>query len=795
MMSRQSQWAAIAGVVLALMLAAWLFRAADTQSTSQSVERPTPARSDHERRVREGAMPETQEGVSIRPEGGDDSDANALRSMGGSESPLQSGADAEASGARVAGEVRIQGVLAGRQLWLALVDSDRIDELGLMGVGVDIAFVYLDARKTTVASDGAFTFSGLPEDWSGALVFPSGYGARVGPNKKPKPYVAVPKPTESLSIDLERIPGVTGRFVSAADGLPMAGLTFSFFLKLNDDSEMGVAWADQEGQFLFATEEQNFERLRLVAENQNSGVFKPVTLSRSALQLDANGDLHVGDVYLEPAEALILRVVDREGRPVQNALAHGFDYDSLVAYPTDADGTSRLVLMTEKSEGMLVEASGYWARVVDFPSPDQGEVLVTLDEKNVLRIEVDARGREGLPPNFHLGLISHDPMDAVWDSRSEQWASARALGTLGMHSQWSGFWTGEEHRIYDSLDEEGVGIFNGLWPGRNFTVEVSAPDGRIVASQEFASLGRAEKKTHVFLIDVGSGVVEGVVLGPQKNAIEGASIWAFNYDRAEASLLERRALVASDFDDYVLATARTDATGRFRIEGIEEDEVSLWIESDGFAPEVVHSVSARPGSHPGTYGMRAGMNVTVRVVDASGIPIDDVFLEHDLGHFQHSGWGFADELGDGAYLVEDLPAREVEFAARLDGPDVVVSHDTRIPELTIVVPVVGQLDVEWNISTAGAESAEGGAGAYLQVLLDPAGGSEEAIKLVLFTFGESAGMKSFQHVTAGAYSFRAYREHPEQSGVPEGEVRMQQVAGPYGVTIERGEPARVKLNF
>ncbi len=217
----------------------------------------------------------------------------------------------------------------------------------------------------------------------------------------------------------------------------------------------------------------------------------------------------------------------------------------------------------------------------------------------------------------------------------------------------------------------------------------------------------------------------------------------------------------------LVASARTDAEGRFTITGIGEAPVSLRVTADGFGPEDVTGVL------PGEAGVEVRLNpcgsVAGVVLDAaSGAPVPDahVYLEHGMSDGATSG-------PDGTFVLTGVAAGSQEVGARAAGyVSGTAPAEVKAGERT--GGVVVRLRMGERLTVLVVRASDGSPIAKAAV---EASGAESAHGVT-----DEAGRAELAGLAPGAVEVRV-----EAEGFARGAAT--------GVTVPREEPCRVALGL
>lgn len=648
-------------------------------------------------------------------------------------------ASAASGNAVVAGRVLVAGRRPETPFTLALVDrSDSV----LMRLGASYVFRSDEAPKATTDEEGRFRFDGLAEDWAGSIQLPAGYALRSRAGESPVTHIGISAPTSDVLIDLDPLLAITGRVLSRSDNRPVEGATIAAIIESGDEIETPESVSGPGGRFMLGRTSRNIERLTLLVAHEERLLFGKSEVESPAI-LDRDGSVEVGAIYLSHVRMFDLYVSDSRGRPIAGARAFGVPPTMAFSERTDDKGYVQIQIMVgvPESGALAVRRDGFWTQVLDLPR-EGADARVVLDESNRIEVVLETETGAAPSPGYTVAVQADQRLDAVWDARLSQWISL---------SEEEGMFLLSGGGVSAKADEVGKAVVEGIRPGRPFVIEVSDLGGAVVAREPVPALGKSQSRQHRVVVPEATGVVSGVVVDDVGKPIEGASIWVVG--RAEYDL---------NLGDPPRGT--TDANGRFRIEGLYEEQVSLNVGHDEFVGALVEEVSV--GQKDVTLTLQKGNRVIVRVIDEDANPITGVQVwGRDLAEMIASRKSPAEELGSGLYLFTGLRHGEIGIEARLDGTKVAIRHDTAVSEANIVVPSLGSLIVEWELPPEVDPKGEDGSGEIFDLVLVPRNGEREHLRLLLFTAGNPTGVKTFDHVPAGEYWAGLRSHHPDRQRI------------------------------
>jgi protocatechuate 3,4-dioxygenase beta subunit len=268
--------------------------------------------------------------------------------------------------------------------------------------------------------------------------------------------------------------------------------------------------------------------------------------------LDVQGDRAWPDMKLDPAVVLDGVVVDGAGKLVAGAEVHVLPPDSRGFFSsppparTGPDGAFRFEQI-DPDDTLPV-----WARTREAttdgmiairPRDLKGKLTLTIEPKFAFRI----RGRV----TDRSGKRLAGAKAVVWWYRS--YKSEKLGRPMGLGSTFDA----------QTLDNSGWFVFRGLWPGDRYKVVIEAPGyGKAEPPEVQGKAGETQDLGTIALAGAG-GHIAGRVVGSDGRPIAGATV--FNRGDAPQPV-----------------TVRTDASGRFRLEGLFPDSKYAFVRKEGY---------------------------------------------------------------------------------------------------------------------------------------------------------------------------------------------------------------------
>jgi protocatechuate 3,4-dioxygenase beta subunit len=406
-----------------------------------------------------------------------------------------------------------------------------------------------------------------------------------------------PQSPGKVEIALERGAIVSGRVLTAR-GLPAAGAEVSI-------SYNTQALTDGEGRYRV---------VGVKAGDQTMEVRHPSGQARRKLAV-ARGENRRPDLILDDDEVREIRgrVIDSTGAPVADAVFS-------IAYPaalkaaaegvsTAPDGSFRLSFRRGLSGG---EPLG-----ITIEKPGYPKKLLRLDPAAAFSAPLEIR----LEPGTRLTRLGGHILGFDAERRAEVSVEARQ----------------GENSFTSPVTRNGEYRMDGLSPGAWI---VTAQDYEQHCAAARITLEPGEKETVLDLTASSSVEVQGMVLAPDGNPVEGAKVTLRNVDKEAPTCVE-------DFE----AKASSSAEGAFRIQ-VPEGRYSLAADAEGYSPTVLKTpltVAARPvegleirlepgsslsgrllGLHPGE--VAASVSATAGSLSRNGqVSADGTYRFDDLG--------------------------------------------------------------------------------------------------------------------------------------------------------------------
>ncbi len=411
------------------------------------------------------------------------------------------------------------------------------------------SFSRLYFQTVSADPDGTFRFDELPPDRYTIEVLP---GPGIPFAAQPvKDFEVGPNAVASLEVPLERLLTINGRVVDAGTGKGIAGTQVNG-LRVDDTRLIqytGQAETDADGRYTIATRPGTIQLQPSSVPRAYLGLY-----SKECPKLEVTADRTWPDLKLAPAMELDGIVVDPDGQPVVGAEVFvlkpnpaGFGLQNDAPIRTGPGGTFHLEQLDPDDKLPL------WARtraattngeIVIRPKEVQGKLTLTIDPKYAFRIRGMVTDRAGK-------RLEGAKVTLSW---SRRYASDRPeMRGTGMGSALEAY----------TIGEAGWFVFRDLWPGGSYRVTVEARGHSKAEPPEVTGkAGETKDFGKIALLNV-SGHIAGRVVGSDGKPIANAK--AFNRG-----------------DGPQPVEARTDAQGRFRLEGLYPGVKYAFIRQDGY---------------------------------------------------------------------------------------------------------------------------------------------------------------------------------------------------------------------
>lgn len=483
--------------------------------------------------------------------------------------------------------------------------------------------------------------------------------------------VVLGAPATTLTIDLERRPGIRGRLLWSDDRTPVHW------------AMVDVAGIDSGGEGIMGGGARSHTNGRFDVKLEPGTLLRRATLSivpagmmeGQIVELDAHRlqpDRDVGDILVTRPPTYHLLFVDAAANPIEGARTAGWG-----SVPSDVEGRTTAQLMNRGYT--LAAAPGYRVGRVTLdrePGTKDHPIRIQLLPGN--RLTVRALDTSGAPlQDARLEVVAPDGPWFGGSSRKRPTNLHEALSGLDFprHRR------GRNLLVSSPIDAPMPGIFRfeSLVPGVKMTFRLLSVDGEVhdtktVTAPEFGDLSdvvelRESTSTTTKQLQVRFSVVHADTGAPIAGAMVLVATSAHAASRSSGS--GRRAI--------------TNTLGRATLTVADSEIGFLRITRSGYVSHLESfSTEEMNSKNLHTIAMQEARSTRFELVDSSGAPERVTRLGATVA-------GTDVELpttfrGDGAFLVHDIPRRDVELAVRTGwGDDAIL---VRVPADRDVVRVV-----------------------------------------------------------------------------------------------------------
>lgn len=594
-------------------------------------------------------------------------------------------------GAVVSGRVRVDGKDPGEPLRLILgANSPQFsieESLGLSWSEAGLGSQVTTTIETVTDEDGSFLFWGLRWDWSGDLKVPPRYQLKDH-LLATDPWwraLGIERPTEDLLVELTKPLRIVGRVVEVeGGGKPVAGVRVDPTLLYADGSRsrpiLDVARADEAGRF---------ELLLVSAQLRGTSlrVYPPSGLVERAIPIEAadlTGDLDLGDIALRVEQgklALKILVQDREGTPIQGAVASVLDAFKRKGAPTDEEGRTVLTGFAEGFAMIRTIAVGY--EIEDVPvavSPDGDELVVTLRRGTLLRLRFLAP--DGTPTRSTSCAIttdeypfeqdiSHTSMFQLFNMEASlQRGIQRGAGVTLMFSP----------SVSDSPERPVV--VSAIKPGLAMHLLLVSRYNNILGEYELAPLLPEEHRDVDITLDHAPRTLRVRVLDEAGAPLSKASV-GMRYSSLDLSSPGGGGLSLSGSEE-----------GEFEFQELFAETVELDVACDGYIPFHDSAFAVPADGAMNEIRLIKGRDVLVTIEDEAGRPL----LASVVARLPNGGFSVGQGIKTGQCLLQGMPDTPVTVTALMKsgGSAFQVHHKKELGahelELHFVFPVAGRVE-------------------------------------------------------------------------------------------------------
>ncbi|MCC7169125.1 MAG: sigma-70 family RNA polymerase sigma factor [Planctomycetes bacterium] len=549
---------------------------------------------------------------------------------------------------------------------------------------IDVSGPYQSELFVLSRTDGTFAIDGLPLGLSLRFIVAEPHRYRID----------VPGPMRTFEVE------------APADGITVS-LTQSAALRGRVVDERGVGVANAEVSLRFASDHPGESGMRVVCDE--SGAFaiwlghddgRPITGIRNAsllaehatrghVALELAGDLdrgrELGDVRLEPARTVQLRVVNDARRPIVGARLYAGLGRAPIGAPSGTDGMID-ALVADVTSTLHVAAVGFDLAELAQPPAAGARQDVVLQAATALCVVVtDALG-EPLP-DVTIRITADEPLwtagDGVGVARLD--GLDRAFDSALLVDASSSESHGEA--IVMTADEGEV-VVRRIRPDLALHIVVDDPFVGVLGERRVTLRPGVEERV-TFELTRSPHLLRGRVVDRRGAAVAGALIV---FGPRVADVGTRR---SAD------VRAETDASGRFALPPTWLTQGALWIVRPGFGSTLVRDVAVPEHGEERIFVVADEHLVRVRVVDVRGVALSGLEVDavpDAAGYETLGGFMWGEEVETGVYELRGLADETVRIRATIGGATKELVHDPAIPHATLVVPALGVLTIDYAIT-------------------------------------------------------------------------------------------------
>ncbi|MFN0245023.1 MAG: hypothetical protein ACKVWV_19235 [Planctomycetota bacterium] len=528
-----------------------------------------------------------------------------------------------------------------------------------------------EVRTATIKIDtdgaGRFRFDGVPPSWQGwvtpePMFLPQGGGGRV--NRR------VLDVRNELLIRLKSYAVVTGRIVMEETHEPVPGAKGSFERDCPQDQTWDDVSCDDDGRFWLRLQCKPVTKLKFSFAVESVG-----RVSRELTDVPAEG-LDLGDVPLESAFDVTMRVQNAAGEPIAGAGAFLAENQQVASEETKDDGLCSLRSLPLSTRQVVVVAFGYYDRFVPVDPALVSAAPLEVVMEPMPMLEISGRAAQGgLLQGLVVRVRTWDPEPFVTKSGRSKWTEEVHVDGANGSSRRSFTGTDSDEPAIDArlrVQESGVVRIAGFRPRDRTRVAVEDGVGTELGARELTPGELDDGEVVEFVVDRMLRTLELEIVDAQEKPVRSAFVYG----------IPRRNLLAS---------ARAD--GRATLRSIGTDRIDLRIVAQGFANTTLFGmvldapvVSRRIVLEPAT-------TVRVFALDARGRAVVAEQLSVRQGSDVVGRVTRCD--GEPCFVVEDLGADAVELVLFIGGRRFTQMHDPQTGTAKIAVPDHGGLRVEF----------------------------------------------------------------------------------------------------
>lgn len=528
----------------------------------------------------------------------------------------------------------------------------------------------IDPRAPWIEVDtqgaGQFHVDGLHPSWRGRVKFEPMFLPQDGDGWL---TTAVTDVRNELLIRLKSYAVVTGRIVAGPTRAPVPDVTGQFERICPSDQTWDEVASDDEGRFSLRLQCQPVTKLTFSFAVENLG-----RASRELVDVPAEG-LDLGDVPLENAFDLRMRVQDSAGKPIAQATAFLTESPQIQSEPSDSGGVCKLAALAQETREVRVAAFGYFEAIVPI---DPATVRTTEPLVVVMRpmtmLEISARAQEG---GVLAGLVARV---RTWDPEPFETTSGRSAwtdevqvdgagGVSKVTRESGGVEPAIDARFAIANDVVRIGAFR---PRARTRISVEDGVGTELASRELTPSELDDGESVAFLVDRMLRTLELTIVDAHDKPVRGAYVFGVSRMRS-------------------LAWTRED--GRATLRSLGTDRIDLQIEAQGYSRATILGVALDAPVVSRRIVLEPGSTVRVVTTDPRGRAVIADAVSARIGT---QPIGRVTRCPDEpCHLIEDLGAETVEIVVAVGGRVFKKPHDPHVGVAQIEVPEHGGLRVEF----------------------------------------------------------------------------------------------------
>ncbi len=588
-------------------------------------------------------------------------------------------------GAIVAGWIVVSGYRLSTAIPLELRADrtlfDLTSELGITPEEAEIDRMASRVMRGSTDAHGAFRFDGLAEDWSGILELPVDYRLAdpiLAAHVARPCSLRLAHPVQNLRVDVVKALVLTGWVVDAAGPRAAAVADAEVEPRIEypgvDPSlrYQGSERTDELGRFRIALQNPTVRGGHLVIRPPDRSFSREIEIEPRFVEEDWDlGYLALCD--RDAIRQVCLLVRDTAGAPIAGAVA-GTSSAAPHSGPTDEEGRTFLRGVVPGVSTIEVHAVGYETSTVEVSVEPPEEIEVTMRRATLLDIRFLTP--DGEPGKAVVARISaeRNPLQ-----NGRRWPRAYMAYTEAGYSHYHPGYTEDGTFVIrvNALREGGV-IVNDIEPGLPLHLRVDGKYGTPIQAQTIAPLAPEEHRRIEVVLVERSKTARGRVVDEADQPLPHASVSVTHVPPDERP-----------GHSWTIGGSVED-DGSFEISHIYATHIYISARADGYVP-----FCAREYEVP-----LDGEELVVRLAEGHAVT---VIFEEECGKRQ-TGWIWSDlpngaiagghpvEGETGVYLVRGLPDEEVTIKAELHWTVHERVHDPLVPNLTITIPTLGEVE-------------------------------------------------------------------------------------------------------